>query len=486
MKRMTNTRLVLGLVGLLLLGASTGRAVARTIDLLPDVAAASNKFAPSPGEGVERQRLTEVALNALLEEPVRAGDRITFRLFPDAELEGVIETVEEEGGRRTSIGGSIPGYPMSHFRLVVHNDVVIGNIQKDPHEGYELRLTPGGEPIVRQVTSHHPHGCAVTEAMIEEAYESAPPRIDSGNDKAKSGEPIDVFVFWTRAAQDSAGGRNAIKAIIRLAFIEARDANHISSISYDLLLAGFAYTDYEEGGNSYQTHLEGLQNPFDGAVNEMPQVRNDSGADIVSLFVHDTGACGIAYINGAWDENYAFNVVHWNCAAAVNSWSFAHELGHNMGSGHEVGDGGGITNYARGHKFTGNSGSVWRTIMVTNSVNSTRIQYFSNPTKIFDGQFTGVIVGQPGEADNHSVFANTAPTISNYTPMWPLEIWVDFNHVGFEFGTETDPFTSITEAIDDIHFGGTVRVRNSSPETITTEDKQVRLISWIGDAVIGK
>jgi len=97
-----------------------------------------------------------------------------------------------------------------------------------------------------------------------------------------------------------------------------------------------------------------------------------------------------------------------------------------MGCCHAMGDGGGcpaegglLFDYSNGHRFFGNSGTQWRTVMAYSP--GTRIDRFSNPAVLFDGQPTGIppgLRGKPGgvaaRADNAQTINLSALTVSNW------------------------------------------------------------------------
>lgn len=107
-------------------------------------------------------------------------------------------------------------------------------------------------------------------------------------------------------------------------------------------------------------------------------------------------------------QSSAFSVIRWSCAAG--SLSFPHELGHNMGACHALGDGcsGGLHADSKGHPFFGKSGHRWRTVMAYSP--GTRITQFSNPAVLYDGMETGVA----GAADNAGTLNETARVVSNF------------------------------------------------------------------------
>ena len=65
-------------------------------------------------------------------------------------------------------------------------------------------------------------------------------------------------------------------------------------------------------------------------------LRDKHGADLVKLIVDvPAGGCGVAYLMCGVDpafESWAFSVTARACVSP--NYTFAHELGHNMGSNH--------------------------------------------------------------------------------------------------------------------------------------------------------
>ena len=112
-------------------------------------------------------------------------------------------------------------------------------------------------------------------------------------------------------------------------------------------------------------------------------------------------------------EDHAFSIINRGCASG--NFSFAHELGHNMGCGHERGnaDEQGLYSYSRGFRFLGSDGvTSYRTVMAYEP--GTRVGYFSNPNISFMGTPTGVTIGQANEAFNAQTINNSASTVANW------------------------------------------------------------------------
>src|SRR5207248_1927037 len=109
--------------------------------------------------------------------------------------------------------------------------------------------------------------------------------------------------------------------------------------------------------------------------------------------------CGIGWIGttSSTSGNSGFTVVRRACTGS-GQLTFAHELGHNLGSQHDwyMDASGGAFTY--GHGFV-NFGSRFRDVMAyedmctDSNVRCPRIVQYSNPRVTYDGQRTGITAG---------------------------------------------------------------------------------------------
>ncbi len=218
-----------------------------------------------------------------------------------------------------------------------------------------------------------------------------------------SGDRIDVLVVYTTATKNFLGGDAQAQAHAQAA-IDATNTAYINSrIRQRVRLVHseeFAYV--ETTGSADLSALRsnaGIQT-----------LRNTHNADMVAEISEVTGLCGIGYLMGGTggNSNNAFTVTARSCA--VGNLSFAHELGHNMGSQHNPENGSGATYpYGYGHYVNGS----YRTVMsYTDPCTSgcVRSPYFSNPNIIYLGQPTGILNAR----DNARSINNTADVIANY------------------------------------------------------------------------
>jgi hypothetical protein len=137
---------------------------------------------------------------------------------------------------------------------------------------------------------------------------------------------------------------------------------------------------------------------------------------MVSLISVDDTYCGIAFLMtrlGYGFEAYAFSVVNVQCA--TGNYSFGHELGHNMGSAHDRDNADqALFEYSFGYQTPDES---FRTIMAYNCAGGCpRIQNFSNPDVIHEGQPTGIDHDSDpaNSADNARSINEALLTVANW------------------------------------------------------------------------
>jgi peptidyl-Asp metalloendopeptidase len=221
-----------------------------------------------------------------------------------------------------------------------------------------------------------------------------------------SGDRIDVLVVYTTATKNLLGGDAQAQTLAQQA-IDATNTAYINSkIRQRVRMVHaqeYVYTETTSAG----TDLSNLRNNVD-----IQNLRNTHKADLVAMLGEIQGACGIGYLMGSnqtsGSPTSGYTATARSCA--VGNLSFAHELGHNMGSQHNPENGSGATySYGYGHYVNG----VFRTVMsyVDPCPNGcTRRPYFSNPAVSFNGLPTGI----DNARDNSRSINLTADVIANY------------------------------------------------------------------------
>ena len=152
------------------------------------------------------------------------------------------------------------------------------------------------------------------------------------------------------------------------------------------------------------------------AFSGLHELRNKFFADMVAIlpFSSTGSVAGIAWVNGN-RQQLAYSVSQF--AVWGSDSVFAHELGHNLGSGHERKSAnpsqsspcrGGFTGYSCGHG-NGSQGTImsylddaaWKWV-------------FSNPALNCNQEPCGIPKANPNSADNRTSFNITGPMIENF------------------------------------------------------------------------
>lgn len=219
-----------------------------------------------------------------------------------------------------------------------------------------------------------------------------------------SGDRIDVLVVYTTATKNFLGGDPQALAHAQQA-IDATNTAYINSKIRQRVRMVHAEEYFYTETSSASNDLSALRN--NAAIQGL---RNTHKADLVAMIGEMQGVCGIGYLMGSvsGNPNNGFTATARSCA--VGNLSFAHELGHNMGSHHNPENGGTPTYpYGFGHYVNGSFRTVMSYVDPCPS-GCTRVAYFSNPRVLLGGVPTGIADAR----DNARSINNTADTIANY------------------------------------------------------------------------
>lgn len=218
---------------------------------------------------------------------------------------------------------------------------------------------------------------------------------------------IDILIPYTSAAR---AARPNIAAVAQLAVDVMNTAYTDSGIDITQNLVGTMEVAYSEAGKTFLDLLQALQAGTDPQMALVHAQRDALGADLVGMLINLTEYCGLGYLNSS--ANWAFSVTNQSCAA--NGFTFAHEVGHNMGAHHDTF----VANnsdYPYGHGFV-EPGKTWRTIMAYRNAcqpgSCSQIGRFSTPLRTYGGSVTGTVTSE----DNARVHNERAETVAAFRP----------------------------------------------------------------------
>lgn len=354
---------------------------------------------PVQAEYVTRAEAVVVDLDLI----AKAADGDTFVLdLPDGKrLKAVVRKVERRGRLRAVLHGELLDSPPGWFTFAVNGGAAAGSVTTGDGRMFDIRPSGEGVQVVRELDPSRLPECSGAlagraGAPVGRSGAGAPGAgaVNGGVFACDNGRMIDILVVYTQAVVDRLVNREGVHVLIDLAEFQANEALNNSEVLTRWRVVGKRWVSYTESG-SLSTDLRRLTDPLDGVLDEVHAMRQSFGADLVCMLVDDPDEAGVAWLFDG-DDAKGFSVV--DVDAATSQFSFAHEVGHNLGCGHAHGDGNGFFSYSHGHAFLGDS-DFWQTVM-SRSQFAIRVLHFSNPDVIFDGEPTGVPVGDPLEAHN--------------------------------------------------------------------------------------
>jgi hypothetical protein len=200
------------------------------------------------------------------------------------------------------------------------------------------------------------------------------------------------------------------------------------------------YTDTNDDTKALNdvTGLDGDGNPISvpSSLQGVASARTQYGADLVVLLRHfnnaGNGGCGIAWLIGggeqqiepSLDNAFGYSVVQDGTDSGFYclDTTFAHELGHNMGSAHDRAHADPDANgnptpgaYSYSYGYLGGGTTGFSTIMAYGSDTQTPLNLFSNPNiSKCENSPCGVADSSTSSADNVHSLNNTAALIAQF------------------------------------------------------------------------
>lgn len=288
------------------------------------------------------------------------------------------------------------------------------------------------------------------------------------NSTCSGNSTIDLMFVYTLAAKNAWGGVNTVNSNL---------ASVVSNLNQSMTLSGITGVNfnivhtyemiYTESGNQ-QTDLTRLRTMNDGFMDEIHDLRDTYGADLVAMINGDTGGgCGIGNLNTSttnYNDSAAFSVTRFGCA--MGNLTVAHEMGHNMGLRHDWFVDSGETPCSHHHGYInqsainlGTSSSVgqrWRTIMAYNNqcsaagISCTRQNRWSNPDLAFNGEPMGVSIGDVEPSDEAYAFRRMACIVADFKSPLSVNQFSDLAAVLYPNPVKDQLFIDLN--VDDLSF----------------------------------
>ena len=332
--------------------------------------------------------------------PMRFAPSLDLNLFDEAQFVAQLERVDDLGSGRYAWVGSLIGVPEGRATLAVSDGIMAGSVTTLT-AAYEIRWLSDNVYSIEQIDR-------AGFRREAEPLRVDPADLQGGRDEVAAtddGSTFDLMVVYTAAARAALGGVSQINALITLGVSETNSAYSAIGLGARLRLVDASETTYVETGTS-DVDLPNIR-----GLSSVATRRTAVGADLVMLLVNSlSDACGIAYLMTNVTTSFAssaYSVVDRQCVSP--NYSFAHELGHNMGSNHAPEDDAtiGAYSYSFGYK---DSVGRFRTIMAYNCTPScTRLLTFSSPGLFSSGRALGT-----SSQDNARSLAGTRTTVANF------------------------------------------------------------------------
>jgi len=371
----------------------------------------------SYGDGDLVMRSAPVVINPVLFEAVdaiehgRSPSSVQLRMsfFFDPTIVVRLARWERISPTGLALIGTIEGTPGSEAILVIGETTVTANISL-PGRLFHIRPGEDGGHTVQEIdyATYPEHLEPIPVLDVPAPSSPDPPMVNDGTQ-------IDVLVAYTADARAAAGGPTQIETLIDLAAAETNQGYTNSGVTQRIRLVHKVETPYSEAGFDWSATLSRLQQTTDGYMDNIHTLRDTYGADLVVLIVNASDYCGLGYLMQTVSSSFAaygFCLVSRICATGY--YSFAHEMGHNMGAHHDRANasGSGAFPFSYGYQAPDRA---FRTVMAYNcSGGCQRINHWSNPDVEYGGQPTGVLYTAPDSADNRRTLNNTVATVANF------------------------------------------------------------------------
>lgn len=409
-------------------------------------------FAARPGAA--RSRYVDVNVVSLIEAAAAGAAPIRLNLFDDAEFDLHVERADLLPDGARLITGRLAGIEGSSVTLVLYGEVLAGAVRAGLFGTFDIRPAADGLHVVREldltrlaVCPGPPNAASLGRRQATTAALAG----SAGVGRCDDGSVIDLLVVYTADSREAAGGAAALEALIDLAAGDTNTAFTDSEIDTSVNVVHRQEIAYAETGD-WEIDGPRLVETDDGFLDDVHALRDQYGADCVSLIVETLNAGGIGYYPDPSLQGIGasgFTILRLD---NLTTHIMAHELGHNLFCAHDRPNAPDVpfAEYSYGYV---EPGGLWHTIMAVTPV--MYIPYYSNPDLTWTGVNPGpmgVPVGQPEPSDNRLTINETRLFVANFrashVPGLPPVLYVRADAPGGGDGTSwATAYNDLTEAL---------------------------------------
>ena len=383
------------------------------------------------------KKIRSVSLNFDLftKKTQKVGDKIIVDLFDNESYSTTIDRINIDINGTLTIRARIDDYPLGYMLISYTDDNVLGTISiPEKNERYSIKsFAKTGITILNLIDVEKMDVLDGGPSLIPDIDIESIKESSKAKSKAKSKNPndpanIDIMIVYTPFASAWANTyEGSINNTIAQAMAKAQLALDNSNTHLTLTLVHSALVDYTDSGES-STDLYRLSNWNDGYMDEVHDWREFYGADLVALFSNISDVGGVAWLlqfkTGGRESGFSVTRIH----QASTTYTFIHELGHNMGASHHK-----LQNFqpgptewydwpentwSAGWRWTGTNSVRYCSVMTyeggeyfDDGLGHVSVPYFSNPNI----SYQGVATGHAADGDNARTIREVKHVIADYT-----------------------------------------------------------------------
>lgn len=475
-------RRLLIVCGMLFLCAFTGPAQAQKSDGTELFLPAEIPVGMSPPAKMMQRLYRPVQINKSLLDSAHPGQIVTLRLFTATPLSLKLERREEHIPGTYSWVGRLAGEIESLLIISVVKDAASLYLNVGGNNEMGLQYLRDGVHLLYVAEPQKDFRCGTGAATVRL------PTPATGTVRVQAVAYVDTSICVSNQAVSEVGGFNAaVSKAINCVVYTNNACNNSNSQTQFNLYAVYQIT-FDESGTASQILSRFAAN---GTANDL---LNRGKLDVVGLLISNFpagDAAGIAYKPGRYS------------ASQIDSYTertYAHEVGHNVGNGHEPGDAypsdpnrdRGVYFYSAGHHFEFLS-QYFQTIMAYGgSYNGwwlrSLMPYYSNPSIRYESSpGIGGPTGVANDRDNARSMREYAGTVAAYASAG-ANVYVDGSTVLGSNGSELYPYKTVLEGMNAVTSGGNVWVKGprNYNEKPNNANKPLSLQSWTGIVNVGK